>query len=192
MVEGARVASRSKNETRRISPNKIETVCLNSLQSPASSRRSLCWSSVWPRLQIEEGHRVHFHGYAIGVQIYRCTETAPGVFNWLFVAPEAVLFDEEGNVVAIHYAGPIWESNSGSIVKGARVDGLTMDQTAIPWLKLSTTLSEGPGIFEGTTFIQRVNTTGGLAPAKAATAANLGEEVGVPYTADYFFYRKEN
>ena len=41
--------------------------------------------------------------------------------------------------------------------------------------------------FEGTTYIQRVNTTGGLAPAAVPTQA--GQEVKVPYTAEYFFYR---
>jgi hypothetical protein len=55
-------------------------------------------------------------------------------------------------------------------------------------LKLSATFADGPGVFGRTSFIQRVNTTGGLIPTKPATAANLGEQVGVPYTADYFFY----
>jgi hypothetical protein len=58
---------------------------------------------------------------------------------------------------------------------------------AIPWLLLRAVSTEGPGIFERTTFIQRVNTMGGAAPATAPTQA--GQEARVPYTAEYYFYR---
>jgi len=50
--------------------------------------------------------------------------------------------------------------------------------------------TEGPGIFADTTFIQRVNTVGGKAPS--ADGAFVGQVARVPYTADYFFYRKTN
>jgi len=144
------------------------------------------------RITVEEGHKVHFHAYAVGVQIYVCRETAPGVFEWVFKAPEAVLYDNDENIVGIHYGGPTWESNSGSFVIGARVDGVTVDPTAIPWLLLRNVNNGGPGVFAKTKFIQRINTVGGLAPAPStATAANVGEEVRIPYTADYFFYRAE-
>ena len=46
---------------------------------------------------------------------------------------------------------------------------------------------EGPGIFDGVTFIQRINTSGGLAPV--GTNPVVGEVVRVPYTAEYLFYR---
>jgi hypothetical protein len=131
------------------------------------------------------GQKVHFHGNAIGVQIYRWNGAA-----WAFVAPEAVLFDNDGNVVAIHYAGPTWESSSGSFVVGARVAGATVDPTAIPWLLLAGVNSGGPGVLNGTTFIQRVNTVGGLAPT--APGINVGDEARVYYEAEYFFYRQEN
>ena len=145
-----------------------------------------------PRITVEEGHKVHFHAYAVGVQIYVCRETAPGVFTWVFKAPDAILFDNDDNIVGLHYAGPTWESNSGSFVIGARVDGVTVDPTAIPWLLLRAASKDGPGVFGRTTFIQRVNTVGGNAPAPStATAANVGQEVRIPYTADYFFYRAE-
>src|SRR2546426_4960463 len=46
-------------------------------------------------LQVTNGDKVHFHAYAVGVQIYVCTQSAtdPTVFTWTFRAPEAVLFD---------------------------------------------------------------------------------------------------
>jgi len=135
-------------------------------------------------LQVPEGNKVAFHAYAVGVQIYHWNGT-----NWVFVAPEALLFAEARGhgEVAIHYAGPTWESGSGSKVVGARVAGATVDPSAIPWLLLRAVSSEGPGIFHRVTFIQRVNTTGGNAPA--APGSSAGQEARVPYTAEYYFYR---
>jgi hypothetical protein len=47
-----------------------------------------------------------------------------------------------------------------------------------------------PGTFADTTFIQRVNTTGGLAPAPATCTANtIGTQSEVSYTADYHFWK---
>jgi hypothetical protein len=69
---------------------------------------------------------------------------------------------------------------------------LRPSSNASPWLILSAvaTNTTGPGIFGRTTYIQRVNTIGGLAPAGAPT--QLGQEARVPYTAEYFFYREAN
>lgn len=148
-------------------------------------------------LQVPDGNKVSFHAYAVGVQIYGATAsaTSPTGFAWTFRAPEAVLFDAEGNVVGMHYAfagptRPAWESESGSRVVGARtVPPVPVTPNAIPWLVLSAVPDDtiGPGIFARTTYIQRVNTSGGLAPAAAPTA--LGQEARVPYTAEYFFFR---
>ena len=40
-----------------------------------------------------------------------------------------------------------------------------------------------------TTYIQRVNTTGGLAPTSGCDASTVGTVAKVPYTADYYFYK---
>lgn len=136
------------------------------------------------RLAVEEGNKVHFHGFGVGVQIY----TWDGA-KWAGPVPRATLFDDEGNIVASHFAGPRWMSNSGSIVKGTVVFPLTVNANAIPWVLLSATSEGGAGIFANTTFIQRVNTVGGKAPADDGT--EIGQVAEVPYTADYFFYRAE-
>jgi hypothetical protein len=130
------------------------------------------------------GSRVAFHTFAEGVQLYRWDGA-----SWVFVAPEAVLTaDAAGTgVVGTHYAGPTWESNSGSKVVGAVAKRCPAGAANIPWLLLRATSAEGPGIFGRTTFIQRVNTVGGIAPA--APGAAVGETARVPYTAEYVFYR---
>jgi hypothetical protein len=135
-------------------------------------------------IAVQTGNKVHFHGFGIGFQIYTWNGS-----SWGKAVPEATLFDDEGNIVAIHFAGPTWESNSGSKVVGAVVPpAVTVDTNAIPWLLLSAVSTEGPGIFADTTFIQRVNTTAGKAPSTDGTF--VGQVARVPYTADYFFYRK--
>jgi hypothetical protein len=135
-------------------------------------------------IAVRDGSRVVFHGNAIGVQVY----TWNGA-SWGTAVPEATLFDEAGDVAVIHFAGPSWESNSGSKVVGAVVPpAVTVDPDAIPWLLLSAVRTEGSGIFADTTFIQRVHTSGGKAPAEDGTV--IGQVARVPYTADYFFFRK--
>ena len=139
----------------------------------------------YDKLVVGDGNKVAFEAYAEGVQIYRWDGT-----SWAFVAPKAVLYagdGEDDGVVATHFAGPTWESNSGSTVVGAVLEKATPDPTAIPWLKLQAVSSDGPGIFQGVTFIQRVFTTGGLPPATAG--GFVGDVAKVPYTAWYVFYR---
>lgn len=138
-------------------------------------------------IQVPFGNKVAFHVYARGVQVYRWN----GV-SWDFVAPVAMLYaaSKYFGEVGIHYGGPTWESNSGSKVVAARVAGCSPDQTAIPWLLLRSVSNNGAGIFNFVTYIQRVNTTGGLAPATAGST--IGEVTEVPYTAEYYFYRAEN
>jgi hypothetical protein len=141
-------------------------------------------------IQVEAGNKVSFHVYAIGVQVYRWNGA-----SWTLKEPDANLYanaNYKGRGVGIHYAGPTWESNSGSKVVAARVPntGCTPDATAIPWLLLKAVSTDGPGIFSQVSYIQRVNTTGGLVPTIAGTT--VGEEKRVPYTAEYYFYRAED
>jgi len=136
------------------------------------------------RLAVEEGNKVHFHGFGVGVQIYTWNGT-----DWGKAVPRATLFDDEGNVVASHFAGPRWMSNSGSTVLGTVVFAATVNPNAIPWVKLSATFEGGAGIFANTKFIQRVNTVGGKEPSENGDF--VGQVFESPYTADYFFYRAE-
>jgi uncharacterized protein DUF3455 len=135
-------------------------------------------------LRVPEGNKIIFHVYAEGVQIYRWNGT-----SWVFVAPEALLFGDAGlnGRIGIHYAGPTWETNSGSKVVGAVLERCNPDPDAIPWLLLGAVFNEGPGILTRVTFIQRVNTLGGQAPTDLGNFT--GEVVRVPYAAEYFFYR---
>ena len=148
--------------------------------------------SVPALLEVPAGNEVSFHVYATGVQVYVCTETSPGVYAWVFTQPIANLYANPGlnGFAGTHYAGPTWESKSGSKVVGSKIEGVTVDPNAVQWLLLGAVSSQGPGILNGTTYIQRVNTVGGKAPATGANASTVGQEVQIPYTAEYYFYRQ--
>ena len=137
------------------------------------------------KLAVESGNKVSSHGYAVGVQRYRWNGTA-----WVFVEPVAKLFAEENyrGETGTHYAGPTWESNGGSKVVAAREDGCNVDPTAIDWLLLRAVSNEGPGPFNKVSYIQRVNTVGGRPPV--APGLTVGAVIDVPYTAEYYFYKK--
>ena len=141
-------------------------------------------SPLCDSLQVPPGNKVAFHVYALGVQVYKWN----GI-SWDFVAPVATLSADANysGQVGIHYAGPTWESNSHSKVSAKRLAGCSPDSTTIPWLLLQAVSTTGPGIFSSVTYIQRVNTTGGLAPATPGGFIGALEEV--PYTAEYYFYR---
>lgn len=83
--------------------------------------------------------------------------------------------------------------HSNSIPAGS--DPSCPNAGAIPCLLLESIGSQpGPAggtILSKTTFVQRLNTGGGVAPADGcSTPADVGSQTLVPYTADYYFYRK--
>lgn len=145
-------------------------------------------SPLCDNLAVPNGNEVVFHVYAVGVQIYTWNGSA-----WVFVAPAAVLYADPGHnaLVGMHFLtpgqGPTWETKSGSLVIGARQAACTPDPASIPWLKLRAVSSQGPGVLDGVTFIQRVDTLGGIAPTDPGTT--VGQEADVPYMAEYYFYQ---
>jgi len=126
---------------------------------------------------------------AKGVQIYECRAGKDaGTAEWVFVAPEADLFDTSGKKIGRHYAGPRWESFDGSMIAGTMKERIDAPQSdAIPWLLL-TAKSVGPeGSFSKVTSVQRVSTVGGAAPKSGCSSASVGQVARMPYTADYYF-----
>ena len=50
----------------------------------------------------------------------------------------------------------------------------------------------GGTLLTQTTFVQRLNTNGGSAPADGCSVStDVGKQTLVPYTADYFFYKAD-
>ncbi|HEY3256437.1 MAG TPA: DUF3455 domain-containing protein [Polyangiaceae bacterium] len=145
-----------------------------------------------PELQVPPNSSLVLKARGKGVQIYECSSKPDeaGAFAWKLKAPEADLFDDGGKKVAHHFAGPTWQAPDGSSALGtvkAKADA--PDPQAVPWLLLTTT-GKGPGLFAPVMFVQRLDTSGGKAPASGCDAARAKAkaETRVPYEATYYFY----
>jgi hypothetical protein len=130
---------------------------------------------------------------ATGVQIYECRAGKNEDFTWVFVAPEAELFDRAGNRVGRHDAGPRWHIADGSRVVGAVKQRADAPRSgAIPWLLLGAHPEAPAGALAAVTSVQRINTVGGVAPKNECSRQTAGASARVPYTADYYFYRRKS
>jgi hypothetical protein len=130
---------------------------------------------------------------AQGTQNYTCkaTDGTATSFAWSFKAPQATLLDEGCNPVGTHFAGPTWKANAdeSAVVGMKTAEAPSPTAGAIPWLLLKAASTTGQGLMNSVVAVQRVDTVGGLAPADQCSAATVGTELKVPYTATYYFYK---
>lgn len=135
-------------------------------------------------LKVPDGNQLTGVFSAAGVQTYTCTSGA-----WTLLEPAATLWakdDRSHRPVALHSRGPVWVSTvDGSAVNGAAVANSPKTGT-IPELLLKSTATRGTGVFADVSYVQRLNTHGGVAPATACTGT---DQVSVPYSATYAFYK---
>jgi len=147
-----------------------------------------CGQQVPEQIQPPAGEQLLLQVHAKGDQVYICQEGVTQ-FAWALKAPDAQLFDKDGKPFGKHFAGPSWEANDGSRVKGKAVTNVpSPDADSIPWLLVNVVGHEGSGVLSRATSIQRINTKGGKAPASGCDAAHVGQELRVAYSADYLFY----
>jgi Protein of unknown function (DUF3455) len=163
-------------------------------------------------IQVPAGNIAFLQASAEGTQNYVCLPSGAGL-AWIFQAPQATLFLTlhwpTGDVVqqiATHFLSPnpaesamparaTWQSSLDTSAVWAKKIKESSDPAfvapgAIPWLLLQTAgTRRGPGggaMLAQTSYIQRVNTTGGMA---AGPCSGAGALQFVPYTATYIFYR---
>ena len=158
-------------------------------------------------LEVDAPNEAFLLGRGVGTQNYICQPAASlGRVDWTLFTPQATLFSDEREQLITHFASPnpdegsvvrvTWEdSQDTSTVWAKAIAVATVKSTAIPWVKLQVVgAQDGPNggdTLSGTTFIQRLNTEGGLAPKTGCdTPTDIGQKRFVPYTADYFFYRQ--
>jgi hypothetical protein len=123
--------------------------------------------------------RLLFRAVGSGDQVYGCLNG-----RWALRAPDAKLFNQKGSVIGRHFAGPTWQLNDGSWVKGRAVaKQVAPDANAVPWLLLESV--DGTGRLGTVRFIRRTETHGGNAPDGSCSQSAMRR---VPYTATYSFY----
>ena len=158
-------------------------------------------------IEVSADNKAFLVGHAYGTQNYICLPSGAS-FAWSLFTPEATLFNDDNDQIITHYFSPnpetniiraTWQYRDTSTVWAAAIlassDANFVKLGAIPWVKLQVEKAvDGPNggdKLSETTFIQRLNTDGGSAPSTGcAQASDIGKKAFVPYTADYFFYKK--
>jgi len=140
----------------------------------------------------DPGSRLFLVAHATGVQKYLCMPNG----TWVLTDPEATLFKTTGATKEIgsHFLNfatlrPVWQFQDGSSVEAMRVAMAPGGAGNIAWLLLQavvTTAGDDGDRLDGTTWVQRLNTSGGVAPSGTCTP---GDRTRVDYEADYFFWR---
>ena len=143
-------------------------------------------------VQAPAGNRVAMETVGTGDITYECRAKAnmAGQYEWVFVGPDAKLWDRGGKQVGKYYGPPAtWENMDGSKVTATQVAVSPAGDGNIPLQLVKANPAMGNGMMAGTTYIQRVATKGGVAPSMACAAGNMGAKQVVKYQADYIFYK---
>ena len=144
-------------------------------------------------IAVPAGNKMSMRTVGVGELTYECREKqgAAGTFEWTFVAPTATLWDaSRTKAVGKYYGGPTWESNDGSKVTGKQLaTAPATNAGAIPLQLVQAAPAMGTGAMQGVTYIQRLNTVGGVAPKELCAASSAGQRRQVKYEADYVFYK---
>ena len=164
-----------------------------------------------PRPRVPEGNHAFLLGHGVGTQNYVCAPTDKvGHVAFTLFTPQATLFSDDQLQLTTHFFSPnpdeggvvrvTWEDSTDTSIVWAKLitastDPGFVDPNAVAWLKLQRVGSRvgptGGNTLAVTTFVQRVNTEGGLAPAEGCEALpDVGKKAFIPYTADYIFYKR--
>ena len=149
-------------------------------------------ASLPESVKVPAGHVVAMETMAAGDITYECRakKDMAGQFEWVFIGPDAGLKSRSGKVIGKYYGPPAtWENNDGSKVTGAQVAVAPAGAGDIPTQLVKANPATGSGAMVGVTYIQRVATQGGVAPASVCAAPTAGQKQLVKYQADYIFWR---
>ena len=164
--------------------------------------------SVPKNLEVPPGHKAFLKGHAVGTQNYICLPAASGLLSWTFFGPQATLFNDKDTQIITHFLSPnlnpqergtlrpTWQHSRDTSMIWAKPIASSpapgsVAEGAIPWLLLEVVGTDpdptGGKRLTRTTFIQRLNTSGGIAPSSECTATD--QRAFVPYKADYILYK---
>ena len=174
---------------------------------PYSAHAQVVPPPVPTELRVDPPNEPFLLGRGVGTQNYVCQPTTSlGRVAWTLFTPQATLFDDQHEQLITHFFSPnpdeggivrvTWEdSGDTSTIWAQLIASATVKTDAVAWLLLRVVGKRagptGGTTLSGTTFVQRLNTEGGLAPTTGCDRpTDVGRKRFVPYTADYFFYRQ--
>jgi hypothetical protein len=143
-------------------------------------------------IQVATGNSLVLETKASGTIEYRCSKEQDPLttYKWVIVGPRADLSSQSDEKIG-EYSGPParWTHKDGSFVTGSQVAVSPNSSKNIPLQLVKTDVSGGLGALTAISYVQRVNTKGGVAPSKKCTVDNVGEKAEVKYSAEYRFWK---
>ena len=182
-------------------------MALTIAQPYAAHAQTVTPPSVPANIQVPAGNHAFLIGHGVGTQNYVCAPAKSlGQVDWALFTPQATLFNDDAGQLTTHFFSPnpaegrivraTWQDSQDTSTVWAKANAqAVVNPNAITWVLLEVVGRQvgptGGATLFGTTFIQRVNTFGGLAPSTGCdTPTDLGAKAFIPYTADYVFYTK--
>jgi Protein of unknown function (DUF3455) len=175
------------------SPNAASPNAASPAMAPKAMMAASYDQSALPdAVKAPTGNKVAMETVGVGQITYECRDKKDmaGQYEWAFVGPDAALNDRSGKKIGKYFGPPAtWESMDGSKLTGAQVAVAPAGAGNIPSQLVKANPAMGEGAMTGVTYIQRVATKGGVAPAMACDAGSKGKKEIVNYQADYIFYK---
>lgn len=164
------------------------SACASNMAAPAMA---FSQASLPAAVQVPAGHKVAMETVGVGQITYECrAKKDMAGHEWVFVGPDAKLMSRMGQQVGKYYGPPAtWESTDGSKLTGAQLAVAPAAAGSIPLQLVKANPAMGMGAMQGVTYIQRVATQGGIAPAMLCDAGQLGRKEIVKYQADYILWK---
>lgn len=165
---------------------------LSACAATPSAHRMFSQDGLPDPVKVPAGHRVALETVGVGEITYECRAKAnpAGAFEWVFVGPKADLNSRAGQKLGTYFGPPAtWAASDGSAVTGTQVAVAPTSAGSIPLQLVKANPATGMGAMNGTAYIQRVATRGGVAPAATCDATAAGRKEVVTYQADYIFWK---
>ncbi len=166
----------------------VLSACASNMAAPAAP---FSQASLPAPVQVPAGHKVSMETVGVGQITYECrAKKDMAGHEWVFVGPDAKLMDRMGKQVGKYYGPPAtWESNDGSKLTATQLAVAPAAAGSIPLQLVKANPAMGMGAMQGVTYIQRVATQGGVAPATPCDASKAGTKQIVNYQADYILWK---
>lgn len=164
------------------------TACASQMSAPAMP---FSQAGLPAAVQVPAGHKVVLETVGVGQITYECRAKKDMTgHEWVFAGPDARLLDRQGRQVGKYYGPPAtWESQDGSKLTATQLAVAPAAAGSIPLQLVKANPATGMGAMQGVTYIQRVATQGGVAPAAVCGASQQGTRQTVHYQADYIFWK---
>jgi hypothetical protein len=175
----------------RIALSLTAIACLGACASLPAPAPVFSQNGLPDAVKVPAGHRVALETVGVGEITYECRAkpTDAQAFEWVFVGPRADLNSRAGKKLGTYYGPPAtWAADDGSRITGSQVAVAPASAGSIPLQLVKANPASGPGAMMGVSFVQRVATQGGVAPALPCNAGSAGRKEIVKYQADYIFW----